>query len=100
MLALADQTGVSFSISAEGTLKAKGGKEPVARLAPLIKEHKDALLAHLKAMEQQGAAKMGAEQERKDDLFKAGLNLVAGGLQEVVDNEFHQIAISTHRQGD
>lgn len=27
MLALADQAGVSLSISAEGTLKAKGGKE-------------------------------------------------------------------------
>lgn len=51
VLALADQAGVSLSISAEGTLKAKGEREQVARLAPLIKEHKDALLAHLKAME-------------------------------------------------
>lgn len=52
VLALADQAGVSLSISAAGTLKAKGGKEPVARLAPLIKEHKDALLAYMKALEQ------------------------------------------------
>jgi hypothetical protein len=51
VLALADQAGVSFSISAAGTLKAKGGREQVACLAPLIKEHKDALLAHLKALE-------------------------------------------------
>lgn len=57
VLALADQAGVSLSISAEGTLKAKGGREQVARLAPLIKEHKDALLAHLKALEQ-GAREM------------------------------------------
>ncbi len=52
VLALANQVGVSLSISAEGTLKAKGGKAPVARLAPLIKEHKDTLLAYMKALEQ------------------------------------------------
>jgi hypothetical protein len=59
VLALADQAGVSLSISAAGTLKAKGGKEPVARLAPLIKEHKDALLAHLKALEQGAETSLG-----------------------------------------
>ncbi len=77
VLALADQAGVSFSISAAGTLKAKGGREQVACLAPLIKEHKDALLAHLKAAEQgtgtetslgtvasPAAAVLTAEQER------------------------------------
>lgn len=51
VLALADQAGVSFSISAAGKIKVKGGREQIARLDPLIKEHKDALLAHLKAME-------------------------------------------------
>ncbi|WP_420209543.1 hypothetical protein [Candidatus Electronema sp. JC] len=59
VLALADQAGVSFSISAAGTLKAKGGREQVACLAPLIKEHKDALLAHLKAMEQGTETSLG-----------------------------------------
>jgi hypothetical protein len=59
VLTLADQAGVSLSISAEGTLKAKGGREPVARLAPLIKEHKDALLSHLMAMEQGTETSLG-----------------------------------------
>ncbi len=65
VLALADQAGVSLSISAAGTLKAKGGKEPVARLAPLIKEHKDALLAHLKAMERKQGNGCSAYPRRK-----------------------------------
>lgn len=59
VLALADQAGVSFSISAAGKIKVKGRREQIARLDPLIKEHKDALLAHLKAMEQGTETSLG-----------------------------------------
>ncbi len=59
VLALADQAGVSFSISAAGKIKVKGGREQIARLDPLIKEHKDALLSHLMAMEQGTETSLG-----------------------------------------
>jgi hypothetical protein len=49
VLALVVQADVRLSISAAGKLKARGGQEQMSRLEPLIREHKDALLAHLKA---------------------------------------------------